>query len=96
MFFIYPACFYKEKEGGYSVIFPDLNHLATCGDTLDESFNMARDCLEGYLRDLNPEDIPAASAIQDIDVNVEYDEYEYAFTSVVIVDIEDGRSEQHE
>ena len=31
----YPACFNKEKSGGYSVIFPDLNHLATCGDTLD-------------------------------------------------------------
>ena len=44
----YPACFIKE-EGGYSVIFPDLNHLATCGRTLDEAQNMAVDCLAGYL-----------------------------------------------
>ena len=42
----YPACFIKE-EGGYSVIFPDLNHLATCGRTLDEAQNMAVDCLAG-------------------------------------------------
>ena len=26
MLSIYPAIFYEEKEGGYSVIFPDLNH----------------------------------------------------------------------
>ena len=44
----YPACFFKE-ENGYSVIFPDLNHLATCGETIDEAFSMAIDCLAGYL-----------------------------------------------
>ena len=30
---IYPACFYKEKKG-YSVVFPDLNYLATDGKNL--------------------------------------------------------------
>ena len=30
----YPACFFKE-ESGYSVVFPDLNDLSTCGETLD-------------------------------------------------------------
>lgn len=35
MLSIYPACFYKEKEGNYSVIFPVLG-IATCGDTIDE------------------------------------------------------------
>lgn len=44
----YPACFFKE-ETGYSVIFPDLNWLATCGETLEEAFSMAVDCLAGYL-----------------------------------------------
>ncbi len=44
----YPAYFIKE-ENGYSVIFPDLDHLATCGHTLDEAFMMAMDCLAGYL-----------------------------------------------
>ena len=36
MLSVYPACFYKE-ENGYSVIFPDLNWLATQGDTLQEA-----------------------------------------------------------
>ena len=36
----YPACFYKEKDGGFSVIFPDLHHLSTCGDNLQEALTM--------------------------------------------------------
>lgn len=36
MLSIYPACFYKEKEGNYSVIFPVLG-IATCGDTINEA-----------------------------------------------------------
>ena len=42
----YPACFIKE-DSGYSVIFPDLD-IATCGDTLDDAFSMAVDCLAGF------------------------------------------------
>ena len=34
MNYIYPAVFYPEEDGRYSVIFPDLNDLATYGDTL--------------------------------------------------------------
>ena len=45
---MYPACFFKE-ENGYSVIFPDLNYTATCGETLEEASRMAVDCLAGYL-----------------------------------------------
>ena len=55
MLMSYPACFYKE-ENGYSVIFPDLNNTATCGDTLDEAMAMAIDCLAGYLYTLQQED----------------------------------------
>lgn len=44
----YPACFFKE-EGGYSVVFPDLNFLATQGKNLDEAFRMAVDVLAAYL-----------------------------------------------
>ena len=36
MLSIYPACFFKE-DNGYSVIFPDLNYLATQGDTLEDA-----------------------------------------------------------
>ena len=44
MLSIYPACFFKE-DNGYSVIFPDLNYLATQGDTLEDAVAMAVDCL---------------------------------------------------
>ena len=69
MLSIYPACFFKE-DVGYSVIFPDLNYLSTCGDTLDESMNMAIDCLAGYLYSakLDNEDIPFPSPLDKIDV----------------------------
>ena len=46
MLSMYPACFYKEAEG-YSVVFPDLNNLATQGDTFEEAMEMAVDCLAG-------------------------------------------------
>ena len=49
MLSMYPACFYKEKDGQYTVIFPDLNHLATSGTDLQDAMKMATDCLAGFL-----------------------------------------------
>ena len=65
--FAYPACFYKE-ENGYSVIFTDLDYLATCGETLEEALSMAVDCLAGYLYWCNREgeSIPQPSALVDM------------------------------
>lgn len=88
----YPACFFKE-EGGYSVIFPDLNWLSTCGETLDEALEMSIDCLAGYLftcqKDGNT--IPAPSAMENIDLDkiakdLEIDPGE-AFANIVTVDV---------
>ncbi len=92
----YPACFFKE-ENGYSVIFPDLNYLATCGDTLNEAITMAVDCLAGFLytAQLNTEDIPSPSELGSVsmkDVAKELgDDYVYseAFVNLVTVDVED-------
>ena len=67
MLTIYPACFYKE-ERGYSVIFPDLNWLSTCGDTPEQAMEMAIDCLAGYIhfsKELG-HDFPAPSKLTDI------------------------------
>ena len=90
MLSIYPACFYKEKSGGYSVIFPVLG-IATCGDTIEEAMTMAVDCLAGYLYDakISKEEVPPAPKAEDIDINSEYDEYESAFISLVTVDVEE-------
>lgn len=94
MLSVYPACFFKEKNN-YSVIFPDLNWLATCGETLDEALAMAIDCLAGYLysSEKDGEAIPAPSAISDIDpvaVASELDldsSMEEAFVNIVSVDV---------
>ncbi len=90
MLSMYPACFYKEKDGGYSVIFPVLN-IATCGDTLDEAMNMAVDCLAGYLYNakMEQEEIPEPPEMERINVDDEYDEYESAFINMVTVDVEE-------
>lgn len=88
----YPACFFKE-ENGYSVIFPDLDGLATCGKTLDEAFAMAVDCLAGYLYWLQKdgECPPAASPMEKIDpaqiaAELESEPGE-AFVNLVTVDV---------
>lgn len=88
----YPACFLKE-ENGYSVIFPDLNHLSTCGDTLDEALAMAVDCLAGYLYWLQKDGdaIPEASPIEKINIAKIAEELEVspmqAFINIITVDV---------
>ena len=78
----YPAIFYKEDDGGYSVIFSDLKGATTCGDNLQEAIAMAIDCLAGYLHSLilDNEEIPAASNIQDINDDVIKEELEELYT----------------
>lgn len=90
MLSMYPACFYKEFDGQYTVIFPDLNHLATCGSTLQEAMNMATDCLAGFLYEakLSNEPLPAPSDLKAIDVNAEYENYAEAFVNIVSVDVD--------
>lgn len=57
----YPACFYAE-ETGYSVFVPDFDS-ATCGDTLEESMEMAIDLIAGliYTKKQDGEEIPVPS-----------------------------------
>ena len=45
----YPAVFTPEKEGGFSVSFPDFPEAHTQGDTEDEAFAMAVDCLHAAI-----------------------------------------------
>ena len=39
---IYPAIFHKAIEGGYIVVFPDLDDGATEGKTLEQAMEMAK------------------------------------------------------
>ena len=98
MLTMYPACFFKEKNG-YSVIFPDLEngYLTTCGNNLEDAITMAIDCLAGYIHtawEFN-ENIPPASPISNIDIqkvaNYTYDDendYSEAFVNMISVDVE--------
>ena len=90
MLSMYPACFYKEKEGGYSVIFPVLG-IATCGDDINQAMSMAVDCLAGYLYELelSKEEVPAAPDMDKIDIDAEYNDYESAFVNMVTVDVDE-------
>lgn len=67
MKYAYPAIFTKE-ESGYSVIFPDVEGCATCGDTLPDAMEMAKDalCLMLYDYEEEGEAIPPVSDIKKI------------------------------
>lgn len=95
MLTIYPACFFKEESGMYSVLFPDLNHLATCGDTLDDAMAMAVDCLAGYIytERMDGEELPKPSEVSAIDleaISAEYDAQPLEkFVNLVSVDVDE-------
>ena len=101
MLSIYPACFFKD-EAGYSVVFPDLNWLATNGSTESDAMNMAVDCLAGYLYTLknDGDQIPSASAMGDVSlasVAKELDaDTDGAFVNMVSVDVAEYAKEHFE
>lgn len=94
MLSMYPACFYHEDDA-YSVVFPDLNFLATQGDTFEEAMEMAVDCLAGYLytSKLDGESVPGPSKLSDIDPDAVAKELDpdaspcESFVNMVTVDV---------
>lgn len=68
MKYVYPAIFYKEEDGRYSVLFPDFD-VATCGDDLDDAIAMAEECLALQLKSLKQdgEAFPAPSPLAELD-----------------------------
>jgi predicted RNase H-like HicB family nuclease len=92
----YPACFYKEKNGGYTVLFPDLNHLVTSGENLEEATKMSIDCLAGYIHWLKKDgdEIPVPTKISEIDSlkiaeKEEYENITESFATLICVDVEE-------
>ena len=68
MKYVYPAIFHPEKEGGFSIFFPDIEGCYTQGDTMVEAVEMAEDALNLMLWDKeeSKEPIPSPSIPQDI------------------------------
>lgn len=92
MNYVYPAVFYPEEDGRYSVIFPDLNDLATYGDNLADAFVMAQEACEQYLftslrdGDVLPQPTPLNEIRKDNDtafvnlIGINLDNYVYTHT----------------
>ena len=103
MLSMYPACFFHE-DNGYSVVFPDLNWLSTCGDTIEESMEMAVECLAGYLHtcQMDGDDIPRPSKLSDIDPQAVAKELDpdapmcESFVNIVSVDVASYAKEHFE
>jgi len=71
MKYTYPALFTKEKEGNYSVIFPDLEGCYTTGDDLTDALYMAEDvlALTLYSYESKQKQIPAPSLPSDFKID---------------------------
>ncbi len=95
MLSVYPACFIKENKG-YSVVFPDLNYLATDGKNEKDAMRKAVDCLAGYLYVLKMDGdrVPKASEVMDISLKklskeLDFDlDLDNSFVNMVSVDVE--------
>ena len=96
MLSVYPGIFIQDKQGRITVIFPDLNHLATVGDDMNEAMEMAVDCLAGYIhseeRDGN--ELPPPSPVESVTPQSEgIDEHDpdiaRLFVSLVSVNVEE-------
>ena len=93
---IYPALFYEEKNGDYSVFIPDLDNQTTCGRDLGDAMIMAEELIAGIILDKMEvgEKIPTASKIEDVSykkledyLNIKNWDYVSRFKSYIDVDI---------
>ena len=91
MLYTYPAVFYPENDGRYSVIFPDLNDLATYGDNISDALKMAEEACAQYIftsvkdGEKLPLPTPTGSVVLDED---------NAFVNLILVDF-DNFVKQH-
>ncbi len=92
MNYVYPACFYPEDDGKYSVVFVDFE-LATFGGNLGEAMYMAADAAAGrILAMLNDgEKLPEPSDPKSVQP-----EYPNGFVSLVYIDIDRLRADHEE
>lgn len=96
---IYPVCIFQTKEE-YMAFVPDLNTNNTSGETLEDALYMAQDLIATYiledLEDINKNEIPRQSRIEDIDIKRVQKEWELedndiisSFKTLVIVDLDE-------
>ena len=91
MKYAYPACFYPERDGGFSVVFVDFE-LATFGPGLADAMHMAADAAAGRILSMlrDGEGLPSPTPPQ----RIVPDEAE-GFVSMVCIDM-DGLKANHD
>ena len=74
--YVFPAIFTPE-ESGYTILFPDVKNCFTEGDNLTEALENANDVLCMMLYDLERygKEIPVASSVASIQVNISSGEF---------------------
>ena len=89
---VYPAIFYPDEEGRYTVEVPDLPGCVTFGDSLAEAIYMGEDAASGWvLSELEEgKEAPVASQIGEI----RPEEGEDGFVSLLTLDM-DAYSEKY-
>ena len=85
MKYIYPACFYPEDNGQFSVIFPDLGGIATYGNDLEDAISMATDLLCIWVLECKKdrEQLPDPTNMREVEPGGDG-----AFVSLIVADIE--------
>lgn len=81
---VYPANFYYEEDGGYSVEIPDLLGCVTQGENLEEAMEMAQDAALGWILTAieAEEEIPKPSQIEQIKLEAN------GFKTLLLLDID--------
>ena len=76
MFKTYPAIIHDDADGCW-IEFPDLEGCQTCGDSLEETLQLAEEALGLYIASLldNGQALPAASKISSFDLSDGYAAY---------------------
>jgi antitoxin HicB len=54
----YEVVLVPEREGGYSVLVPELPSVATQGETVEDALAMAKEAIELYVETMHEDGIP--------------------------------------
>lgn len=87
MKYVYPACFYKETDGRYSVVVTDFS-LATFGDDLADAMYMAADAAAGRILIDLEEGVPLPSPSEISSIELEEGN---GFVSMIYIDLDAAR-----
>jgi predicted RNase H-like HicB family nuclease len=92
MKYVYPACFYPEEDGRFSVVFADFE-LATFGDDLADALYMAADAAAGRILTMleDGEKLPEPSQAKTI-----APEDPNGFVSLVFIDLDHLKADHEE